>query len=142
MGLSREFKEATMKILVGYDGSTTAREALGLAKKRAKLWGAKIDVVKCIAQNRELNYEDIQKVEHKLESEVHDHLNSGDIPYETHLVISGRQSGEELVQFAEQNKIDEIVIGVRRKSKAGKLLFGSTAQYVILNAPCPVVTIK
>jgi nucleotide-binding universal stress UspA family protein len=52
MGLSREFKEATMKILVGYDGSTTAREALGLAKKRAKLWGAKIDVVKCIAQNR------------------------------------------------------------------------------------------
>ena len=131
-----------MNILVGYDGSTAAGEALGLAKKRAKVWGAKIDVVKCMAQNRELNYEDIQKVEHKLDREVHDQLNPEDIAYETHLVISGLQSGEDLVQFAEQNKIDEIVIGVRRKSKAGKLLFGSTAQYVILNAPCPVVSIK
>ncbi|MGB5747158.1 MAG: universal stress protein, partial [Desulfobacterales bacterium] len=119
-----------MKILVGYDGSAAARQALELAKKRAKVGGAKIDVVKCMAQNRELNYKDIQMFEHKLEREVHDHLNSGDIPYETHLVISGLQFGEDLVQFAEQNNIDEIVIGVRRRSKAGKLLFGSTAQHV------------
>jgi len=131
-----------MNILVGYDGSTAAREALEFAKKRAKVSGAKIDVVKCMAQHRELNYEDVQMIEHKLEREVHDHLNSGDIPYETHLVISGQQFGENLVQFAEQNKIDEIVIGVKRRSKAGKLLFGSTAQHVILNAPCPVVSIK
>ena len=131
-----------MNILVGYDGSPAARQALGFAKKRAKVSGAKIDVVKCMAQNRELNYEDIQMVEHKLEREVHDHLNSEDIPYETHLVISGLQFGEDLVQFSEQNKIDEIVIGVKRRSKTGKLLFGSTAQHVVLNAPCPVVSIK
>ena len=131
-----------MNILIGYDGSTVAREALELARKRAKAWGAKIDVVKCMARSRELNYEDIQMVEHKLEREVHDQLNSDDIPYETHLMISGRPSGEDLVQFAEQNEIDEIVIGIRRKSKAGKLLFGSNAQYVILNASCPVVSIK
>ena len=131
-----------MNILVGYDGSTAAREALGSARKRSKVWGGKIDVVKCMARSRELNYEDIQMVEHKLEREVHDQFNSDDITYESHLLISGRQSGEDLVQFAERNKIDEIVIGVRRRSKAGKILFGSTAQYVILNAPCPVVSIK
>ena len=131
-----------MRILVGYDGSNVAKEALELAGKHAMVWGAKIDVVNCMAQNRELKYEDIQMVEHKLEMEVHDQYNSEDIPYETHLVISGRQSGEDLVQFAEQNKIDEIVIGVRTRSKVDKLLFGSTAQYVILNAPCPVVSIK
>ena len=54
-------------------------------------------------------------------------------------MISGLDSGEDIVEFAKQNKADEIIIGIRRKSKVGKLMFGSTAQYVILNAPCPVV---
>ena len=53
-----------MNILVGYDGSNVAREALELVKKRAKVWGAKIDVVNCMAQNRELEYEDIRPVRH------------------------------------------------------------------------------
>ena len=131
-----------MKILVGYDGSNMAKAALELAKKRAMVWGAKIDVVNCMAQNRNLEYEEIRKVEQKLEDEVHYILNSEKIPYETHLVISGLESGEDLVQFAEQNNADEIILGIRKRSKVGKLVFGSTAQYVIFNAPCPVVSIK
>jgi nucleotide-binding universal stress UspA family protein len=50
--------------------------------------------------------------------------------------------GEDVVQFATDNEIDEIVIGVRRRSKVGKLLFGSNAQYIILQAECPVVAVK
>jgi hypothetical protein len=34
-----------------------------------------------------------------------------------------------------QSKTDEIIVGVRMRSKVGKLLLGSTAQHVILNAP-------
>ena len=131
-----------MNILVGYDGSNMAKAALELAKKRAMVWGAKIDVVNCMAQSRNLEYGDIRKVEQKLEDEVRHILNSENIPYETQLVISSLESGEDLVQFAEQNKDDEIIIGIRKRSKVGKLMFGSTAQYVILNAPCPVVSIK
>ena len=131
-----------MKILVGYDGSNMAKAALELAKKRAIVWGAKIDVVNCMAQNRNLEYEEIRKVEQKLEDEVHYILNSEKIPYETHLVISGLESGEDLVQFAEQNNADEIIIGIRKRSRLEKLVFGSTAQYVIFNAPCPVVSLK
>jgi nucleotide-binding universal stress UspA family protein len=131
-----------MKILVGFDGSNVAKAALELARKHAKVWGATIDVVNCMAQNRGLQYEDIRKVEKNLEGEVHYIFNSEKIPYETHLVISSQDFGEELVQYAEQNKADEIIIGVRKKSKVGKLVFGSTAQYVVLNAPCPVVFVK
>jgi nucleotide-binding universal stress UspA family protein len=131
-----------MKIVVAYDGTNVAREALELAKKRAKVLGAEIAVVNCMAQNHDLKYEDIRKVEEKLEGEVRAILNSEKIPYETHLVISGQDIGKALVDYAEQNKIDEIIVGIRKKTKVGKLVFGSNAQYVILNAPCPVVAVK
>jgi len=131
-----------MKLLVGYDGSNVAKAAVELAKKRAMVWGAKIDVVNSMAQSRNLEYEEIRKAELNLEGEVHQILNSEKIPYNTNLLISDLEPGEDLVQFAEENKIDEVVIGIRKRSKVGKLMFGSTAQYVILNAPCPVVTIK
>jgi nucleotide-binding universal stress UspA family protein len=49
---------------------------------------------------------------------------------------------EHLVLFAEQNEIDEIIIGVKMKSRVGKFILGSTAQHVILGAPCPVVSVK
>jgi nucleotide-binding universal stress UspA family protein len=57
-------------------------------------------------------------------------------------LIRGREPGEDLVEFAAEHQAAEIIIGIRRRSKVGKLLFGSTAQFVILNAPCPVVTVK
>jgi nucleotide-binding universal stress UspA family protein len=131
-----------MKILVGYDGSNMAKAALELAKERAKVRGAKIDVVNCMEQSRNLEYEEIRKAEQNLEGEVHHILNPANVSYETHLLISGQEPGESLVEYAEQNKSDEIIIGIQRRSKVGKLMFGSTAQYVILNAPCPVVSIK
>jgi nucleotide-binding universal stress UspA family protein len=131
-----------MKILVGYDQSDLGKEALTLARERAEVFEASIDVVYVMAQDRQLKYPDIQKVEDKLQKEVKDILAGNNIPCETHLVIANLNPGEELVKFAQQNKIDEIIIGVKRRSKVGKVLSGSNAQHVILKAPCPVVTIK
>jgi nucleotide-binding universal stress UspA family protein len=131
-----------MKILVGYDGSNVSKAALELARQHATTLNAKIEVVNCMHQNQKLKYEDIRKVEHNLESEVDAIMNSGKVSYQTHVLVSDIESGEELVQFAEDNKFDEIIIGVRKRSKVGKIMFGSTAQYVILNAQCPVVSIK
>jgi nucleotide-binding universal stress UspA family protein len=128
--------------MVGYDGSDLGRDALKLAREWAKIFSASIEVVFVMAQNRELQYPDIQKVEDRMQKEAKNIFNGHEIPYETHLVITNLNPWEELVEFAKQNKIDEIFIGVKRKSKAGKFFFGSTAQYVILNAPCPVVTLK
>ena len=62
------------------------------------------------------------------------------ISCKTHLLVRGLEVGEDLVQFAKDTDIDEIVIGIKKRSKVGKLLFGSTAQYIILHATCPVLT--
>jgi nucleotide-binding universal stress UspA family protein len=131
-----------MNILVGYDGSNAAREALELARKRAMVCGVKIDVVNCMAQSHKLRHEEISKAESNLEKEIRKLLNGDPPNYDTHLVITNVSAGEELVDYAKRNKLDEIIIGFKRRSKVGKLMFGSTAQYVILNAPCPVVSIK
>ena len=61
---------------------------------------------------------------------------------ETHLLNRQLSPGEDIVLLAEELAVDYICVGVRKKSKVGKVLFGSAAQYIILNAPCPVVTTK
>ena len=131
-----------MKILVGYDGSNEAKDALKLAQKHAKKVDAKIVIVKSVTRHHPLDHEVIQAAEKKLEDEIRNQFNGDNTRYETRLLVSSRSSGENLVWFSELGKIDEIIMGVRKRSKVNKLLMGSTAQHVILNAPCPVVTIK
>ena len=130
-----------MKIMVGYDQSNVAKEALKLAKKHARAFDAKVYVVRSLAQSREMNRDDIQKAEQELETIKRSFRDDG-IECKTEAIVSSISPGEDLVQFAQENEIDEIVIGVRRRSKVGKLLFGSNAQYIILQASCPVVAVK
>lgn len=130
-----------MKILVGYDGSNAAKDALKLAKDHAVALNAKVDVVTSMEEAKNSQYDDVRQAELGLEY-AKALLEEDNIDCETHLLVRGLSPGEDLVQFAEDNLISEILVGVRRRSKVGKLLMGSTAQHVILNAPCPVVTIK
>jgi nucleotide-binding universal stress UspA family protein len=134
-------REVKMKILVGYEKSAVAEEALDLAKKHAKAFDAKVYLLTSLTRSHELQLEDIQKSERELEH-LRTQFTAEGIACETHAIVSAMSPGEELVQFATENEIDEIVIGVRRRSKVGKLLFGSNAQYVILQAECPVLAVK
>ncbi len=130
-----------MKIMVGYDRSNVAKEALDLAKKHAKAFDAKVYVVRSLAQSREMKLDDIQEAEQELEKIRRSFRDQG-IECKTEAIVSSISPGEDLVQFTEAKEIDEIIIGVKRRSKVGKLLFGSNAQYIILMAQCPVVAVK
>ena len=55
-----------MKILVGYDGSNSAKEALNLAKTHAKLFGATVDVITSMEKGTEGQREQIEQAEHGL----------------------------------------------------------------------------
>ena len=57
-------------------------------------------------------------------------------------MVRGLSPSEDLVQFAKDNDIDQIFVGIEKKTRTRKILLGSTAQYVILKAPCPVISVK
>ena len=130
-----------MKILVGYDGSNVSREAIELAAEHAKTFKAEIIIVHSMVGGPEVPRKDFEDAEKDLDYEKNRLLDQK-IPCDSILSVRGMEAGEDLVRLAEENKAEEIIIGVRRRSKVGKLLFGSTAQYVILNAKCPVVSVS
>ncbi len=49
---------------------------------------------------------------------------------------------ETFVQMATDLGADRVVVGGNRRSPAGKAVFGSDAQAILLNAPCPVVYVR
>ncbi len=131
-----------MKFMVCYDGSKEAKKALELAREHAKVWGASLEVVNSIMREISLKRSFIEKKEQSLENETNELLGGSDIPYKVELLIDTLQPEEQMVQFAIKERIDQIFVGIEKKSKVGKLVFGSTAQYMILKTPCPVVSVK
>ena len=130
-----------MKFMVCYDDSNVAADALKLAVQRAKTFNAKVYVVTSIKGGPEVPRKVFVRAEEEL-NQVQDQVEDQGIECETRVSVRGLEPGEDLVQFAKDQKIEEIFVGVKRRSKVGKLVFGSTAQYVILEAPCPVYTVK
>lgn len=130
-----------MKIIVGYDGSNSAKEALALAKKHAVAFDAKVIVVLSLTGGSVTHAVEVEHATENLEW-AKKMFDDDSIPCETKLLVRGMTPGEDIVEYAREKAIDEIIIGIKRRSKVGKLLFGSNAQYIIIKAPCPVVTVK
>jgi nucleotide-binding universal stress UspA family protein len=57
-------------------------------------------------------------------------------------MVREKSPGEDLVKFAEENDIDEMVVGFKRRSAIGEIVFGSNYRYMIGHAPCPIVTVN
>lgn len=130
-----------MQLMVAFDGSNVSKEAIALAIRHAKTFDARVELVWSLFKGTENEREAIDTAEKALAYRKTVVDNAG-VPCETHLLIRGKEAGPDLVDFAKERGIDMLYVGVRRRSKVGKLVFGSTSQYVILNAPCPVVTVK
>ena len=130
-----------MKIMVGYDGTEVSKRGLELAVKHAQAFNGKVFIVTALTQSSDLELKDIEMAE-RLLRDAELICAEKKIDSERHLLVNDLEPGESLIQFTKDHKIDEIILGVRRTSKVGKFLFGSTAQYVILEAQCPVATVK
>ena len=130
-----------MKILIGIDGSNASRQAFEIGLQHARAMDASIHLVTSMEKGGEGDIDTIQGAEQHLDRLLEECAAEG-IDGQKHLLIRGLSPGEDLVEFAKEKDVGEVVIGVRRRSKVGKIVFGSTAQYVILRAHCPVVSVK
>jgi len=130
-----------MKFLVGYNGSDVAKSALAVARNLAKRLDAEVAVMTSMGGGGKETMEDISKVEQDL-LEAKKFLEAEGVQCETHQIARGASPGEDMVYFIEENDIDQLFVGVEKTSKTRKMFMGSTAQYVILKAPCPVTAVK
>ena len=129
-----------MSVVVGFIPTNEGRAALDRAIEESKLRGQKLIVVGSSKGGGEflklgLNFdEELTKVTDKLKTEGVDH--------EVHGYVRGNDPAEDLVEVAEQTGAKLIVIGLRRRSPVGKLIMGSNAQRVLLDATCDVLAVK
>lgn len=130
-----------MQIVVAYRGTNVGKDLLNLAAKHTKAFGGKIHLVTSLPGGEKTTKKKIVEAEENL-AEAGKFLEKEGIAYESHLLIRNKTAGEDVVEFSADNACDEIIIGVKSRSKVGKILFGRTAQHIILKAKCPVVSVK
>lgn len=130
-----------MKFLVGYNGSDVSKAALSLARTYADLLGAEVLVVTSMVGGSSEKPDDIGKATSDLKYAEQFFQEKG-IPCQTEQLARGMTPGEDMVKYAEENDVDQIFVGIEKKSRTQKLILGSNAQYIILKAPCPVVSVN
>lgn len=54
----------------------------------------------------------------------------------------GEDGPDALIEASHSAETEMIVIGIRKRSQVGKLLLGSDAQRILLEATCPVLAVK
>jgi nucleotide-binding universal stress UspA family protein len=64
------------------------------------------------------------------------------IKFLTRVILTGVAVYGEILQYAEQNSINLIVIGTKGKSGFKKLLLGSTASDIVTYSNCPSLVTK
>ncbi|NHC13778.1 universal stress protein [Motilibacter deserti] len=130
-----------MTIVVGYVPKPEGRAALRRAAEEARLRGERLVVVSSLRAVRDTGADADNQYEQELLT-VRDALEAAGIEHEVRQLVRGQEPSEDLIAIAEEVHADVIVIGLRRRSPVGKLILGSNAQRILLDAPCPVLAVK
>jgi len=129
-----------MTVVVGYKPTPEGDAALDRAAFEAKRGGEDLIVVNA-SQSDATEGDPAIAGESKL-AQIRGRLDQAEVRYTVRQRLRVVNPAEEIIAAAADNDASMIVIGLRRRSKVGKALFGSIAQTVLLEADCPVVAVK
>ncbi|MCE5254361.1 MAG: universal stress protein [Actinomycetia bacterium] len=132
-----------MKIVVGYVMTDESRAALEWAIEDSRRHGSHLVVVHSIRGGGSIEAEEQEVLAYRKELDAIDRrLTNEGIPHTVRRLIRGLSPAEDLVAVVSEEEADMIVIGIRRRSRTGKLLLGSDALEILLLADCPVLGVK
>lgn len=130
-----------MTIVVGFVPTKEGRAALGRAVDEARSRGSRLVVVNSNRGARDFDPEAARLAEAELEQVTAD-LRASGTEVEVRQLVRGNEPAEDLIAAANETGADLIVIGLRRRTPVGKLILGSNAQRILLDAPCAVLAVK
>lgn len=140
--------------MVAIDGSEHSLKAAEYALEVARSFGAQLYAitVTSVPESYHLKQEDVLKKSGEMADSMNDakmwlekfnHTAKLDnIELKTELINSHRPIDYVILEYAEEKKIDLIVVGTRGRSGFKKLLLGSIASSVVTYAHCPVMVVK
>ncbi len=123
-------------IVVGYTAGSFGKACLEQGIVEARLRGTDLLVISAISEARGQRIADAQEM-----AEVEDRLVASGLRYTIRQPI-GATPAEELLTAMDEDEAEMLVIGMRRRTQVGKLLLGSTSQYLLVQCRKPVLVVK
>ena len=128
-----------MTIVVGYTPTPAGRAALTTAIAEARKSDRPLVVVNtsrgdalddpAFAQPADLDW-------------VRATLEEAGVTFTIRQEVRGREAADELIEVLEEVGAELCVIGIRRRSAVGKMVLGSNAHRILMDSPCPVLTVR
>ena len=133
------------KILVGYDGSDSARAAFDFALDLAGKYSAELFVL-AVARppefGSEVETEAVIEQSQRYHTQLLQPLKARVGGLTAHFEVKVGNPAETIVLYAEDHGIDHIVVGHRGHSLFERWLLGSVARQVVAYAPCGVTVMR
>jgi len=128
-------------VVVGYVAKPEGEAAVEQGIAEARLRDATLIVVNSHRGGREFDGDTSARSDQDL-SGLETRLEESGLEYEVRQLVRGYEPAEDLISIAEASDAELIVIGLRRRTPVGKLILGSNAQRILLDAHCPVLAVK
>jgi nucleotide-binding universal stress UspA family protein len=144
-----------MKVLVPVDGSKYSLEALRVAIDLVQAKGGEITVINVVPfiggiddheispGKRERHMESMEKRADEIVREAADMLVGASVAAKsTQKVVTSVSVPDAVIDYAEKERVDVIVLGSRGLSPSARFKLGSVASQVVKYAPCSVYVVK
>ena len=128
-----------MTIVVGFSATAPGRAALTTAVTEAKLRRQPLLVIN---SSRGDAYADPSYAQQADWDWVQATLDEAGVEFSVRQELRGKDPSEEILDVIVETGATLCVIGLRRRSQVGKMLLGSNAHRILMESPCPVLSVR